>query len=291
MQTVLITGSEGFIGRATTRHMNEIGFKVFTTDLKESDHSPNHRVADLKSVDCFSAFADVKPNIIIHLGAQVDVRNSFDNPTNDLMVNALGTLKLLEYGISKGMENFVYINSGGAIYGAGDLLPTSELHTDFPISPYGVTKLMGESYVRILCSRFNVNWTSLALSNCYGPVKEHGKGVIYEFCKTLDSGETAVINGKEVTRDFIYIGDVLQAIEMAAVKPLNLRVNISSNSETSLGALYSEICQIKKIQENCIFREPAPGEVLRSRLDNSLARELLDWKPMTSLREGLKLSI
>lgn len=191
MQTVLITGSEGFIGRATTRHMNEIGFKVFTTDLKESDHSPNHRVADLKSVDCFSAFADVKPNIIIHLGAQVDVRNSFDNPTNDLMVNALGTLKLLEYGISKGMENFVYINSGGAIYGAGDLLPTSELHTDFPISPYGVTKLMGESYVRILCSRFNVNWTSLALSNCYGPVKEHGKGVIYEFCKTLIQGNSS----------------------------------------------------------------------------------------------------
>ena len=115
--------------------------------------------------------------------------------------------------------------------------------------------------------------------------------MIYEFCKALDAGETALINGKEVTRDFIYVGDVVRAIEMASVKPLNSRVNISSNSETSLGDLYSEICRIKNAQEDCIYRDPAPGEVLKSRLDNSLARELLGWKPITSLIEGLKLSI
>jgi UDP-glucose 4-epimerase len=291
MQTVLITGSEGFIGREAAKHMIQLGFKVFTTDLRESNYSQDHRVADLSNVNCWVDFQDLSPDLIIHLGAQVDVRDSFINPTNDLLVNAFGTLKLLEYGISKGITNFIYINSGGAIYGAGQELPTRETQNDFPISPYGATKLIGESYVRILCSQFNVNWTSLALSNCYGPVTDHGKGVIYEFCKAVDSGEMAVINGKDVTRDFIYVGDVLRAIELAVKEPVNSRVNISSNSETSLGELYSEVCSIKKVQENCRYRDPAPGEVLRSRLDNSLARELLGWEPMTSLKEGLKLSL
>lgn len=291
MQTVLITGSEGFIGRETIKHMKSLGFKVFTTDVRQSIDAFSHRVADLADVNWGFYLNDISPDFIIHLGAQVDVRHSFANPANDLVVNALGTLRVLEYGISKGVQNFVYINSGGAIYGAGQEIPTQESQKDFPISPYGATKLIGEAYVRILCSRFNVNWTSLALSNCYGPVKDHGKGVIYEFCKALDAGETAIINGKEVTRDFIYVGDVVRAIEMASVKPLNARVNISSNSETSLGDLYSEVCRIKKAQENCIYRDPAPGEVLKSRLDNSRARELLGWEPITSLKEGLKLSI
>jgi UDP-glucose 4-epimerase len=291
MQTILITGSEGFIGRKTAIHMKQLGYKVFTTDLRESKYSWDHRVADLSNVNCWADFQDLSPDLIIHLGAQVDVRDSFINPTNDLLINAFGTLKLLEYGISKGITNFVYINSGGAIYGAGQELPTRETQNDFPISPYGATKLIGESYVRILCSQFNVNWTSLALSNCYGPVTDHGKGVIYEFCKAVDSGEMAVINGKDVTRDFIYVGDVLRAIELAVKEPVNSRVNISSNSETSLGDLYSEVCSIKKVQENCRYRDPAPGEVLRSRLDNSLARELLGWEPITSLKEGLKLSL
>ncbi len=271
--------------------MKQLGYKVFTTDLRESKYSWDHRVADLSNVNCWADFQDLSPDLIIHLGAQVDVRDSFINPTNDLLINAFGTLKLLEYGISKGITNFVYINSGGAIYGAGQELPTRETQNDFPISPYGATKLIGESYVRILCSQFNVNWTSLALSNCYGPVTDHGKGVIYEFCKAVDSGEMAVINGKDVTRDFIYVGDVLRAIELAVKEPVNSRVNISSNSETSLGDLYSEVCSIKKVQENCRYRDPAPGEVLRSRLDNSLARELLGWEPITSLKEGLKLSL
>jgi UDP-glucose 4-epimerase len=291
MQTVLVTGSEGFIGRQTVRHMKQLGFKVFTTDLKESSYSQIHRVADLSDENCWVAFQDLSPDLIIHLGAQVDVRDSFLNPTNDLMVNALGTLKLLEYGFSKGVKNFIYINSGGAIYGAGQELPTQESQNDFPISPYGATKLLAESYVRILCSRFNVKWTSLALSNCYGPVDEHGKGVIYEFSKAIGSGETAIINGKDVTRDFIYVGDVLHAIEMAVKKPVNTRVNISSNSETSLGELYAQICRLKNVPENCLFRDPAPGEVLRSRLDNSLALKLLGWEPITSIEEGLKLSI
>jgi UDP-glucose 4-epimerase len=271
--------------------MNQLGYKVFTTDLRESSYSWEHRVADLSNINCWAGFQDLSPDLIIHLGAQVDVRDSFINPTNDLLVNAFGTLKLLEYGISKGIKNFVYINSGGAIYGAGQELPTRETQNDFPISPYGATKLIGETYVRILCSKFSVNWTSLALSNCYGPVTDHGKGVIFEFCKAVDSGEMAVINGKDVTRDFIYVGDVLRAIELAVKEPVNSRVNISSNSETSLGELYSEVCSIKKVQENCLYRDPAPGEILRSRLDNSLARELLGWEPITSLKEGLKLSL
>ena len=291
MQTVLVTGSEGFIGRQTVRHMKQLGFVVFTTDLKDSDEAQNHRVADLSDINCWSSFQEIFPDIIIHLGAQVDVRDSFLNPTNDLMVNALGTLKLLEYGISKGVKNFIYINSGGAIYGAGQELPTQESQNDFPISPYGATKLLAESYVRILCSRFNMQWTSLALSNCYGPVNEHGKGVIYEFCKSLDARERSVINGKDVTRDFIYIGDVLRAIEKACAKPVNARINISSNSETSLSQLYAEICNLKKAPENCIYNEPAPGEVLRSRLDNSLAKELLGWEPTVGLRAGLTLSL
>jgi UDP-glucose 4-epimerase len=134
----------------------------------------------------------------------------------------------------------------------------------------------------------NIGWTSLALSNCYGKVSTHPRGVIFEFFRKIDSGESPVINGISVTRDFIHVSDVASAIKASIGNPTNCRLNISSNTEISLGELFDKIAQILRSGVKPIVNPPREGDVLRSRLDNSKAFKMLKWKPKIGIDEGLK---
>ncbi len=285
MQKVLITGSEGFIGKALARGLNSAGYDVVTIDNSESSKSTYK--SDIKDRKILEIFSKEKPDLVIHLAAQIDVMQSFKDPIEDLGINGIGTLNILQAAIASKVSHFIYINSGGAIYDPLSELPIVESAGIRPLSPYGISKFIGESYVRILCEENGIRWSSLGLSNCYGPISENRKGVIYKFVEGLSRKESPVIYGEDMTRDFIYIDDVIDAITKTFDRPSNCRINISSGLETNILQLFLKIRELLGSKIEPIIAKPRFGEIQRNSLSNSLALEIIGWRPITSLDEGL----
>lgn len=289
MKKILVTGSQGFIGQETVRLLRTKGFKVYTLDILDGDEQ--HFKCDIKSDLIERIIQDTKPEVVIHLAAQVDVSSSVIDPFSDLNTNIFGTLKVLSACISRSVNEFIYVGSGGAIYSSSNQMPVSEEGSILPVSPYGVSKFAAEGYVRVLSELHGMGWTSLALSNCYGNIEFHRRGVVYEFFKKISAGQSPIINGADVTRDFIHVQDVASAIFLAIGHPANKRLNISSNSEISLKELFDEIASLAKSSISPSYLAPRKGDVLRSRLDNSRAKEMLSWVPRITLSEGLKMNL
>ena len=285
MSRLLVTGSAGFIGRPTVAALRALGHEVFTLD-NQGQGEQNFSV-DIVDADLDVIFHEIKPAAVIHLAAQVNVSDSFLDPLRDLDVNGKGTIRLVTASIKSGCNNFIYVGSGGAIYDSNSKIPLTEESPENPVSPYGLSKRIGEGYVRILSEKAQTGWTSLALSNCYGPVLEHGRGVIYQFWNAISRGNRPYINGANVTRDFIFIDDVVRAIVLSISRPINERINISSASEVSLSDLYARIQKIMGSRVEPELRAPLFGDVLRSCLSNDKARKLLKWSPEIDLTEGL----
>lgn len=290
MPRILVTGSEGFIGSKLVSKL-EKSADIYRLDLKDSLRSQNFYKIDLNSPNLTDVINEIKPDSVIHLAAQISVLDSLEDPMADLMVNGVGTLNLVQASIASGVKNFCYINSGGAIYDKNSILPISESALTHPQSPYGASKLLGEYYVQIFCEAASIGWSSLSLSNCYGPVRDHGKGVIYQFWKAISENRVPDIFGSEVTRDFVYIDDVVTAIQSAVNKPTMSRVNISSGTETNLIEVFNSIKKILRSDINPNILEPGFGEIRRSSLSNSRAKLLLDWEPEISFEEGLKKAL
>lgn len=290
MQRILVSGSEGFIGSKLVSKLEESS-EVFKLDIQNSLEIENFYNVDLNSPKLSDVLNDVKPDVVIHLAAQISVLDSLNDPMTDLMINGAGTLNLVRAAIASGVKNFCYINSGGAIYKKNSELPISEDELTHPQSPYGASKLLGEYYVQIFCEAAGIGWSSLALSNCYGPVREHGKGVIYQFWKAISGNRIPDIYGAEVTRDFVYIDDVVAAIQTAVSKPTMRRVNISSGTETSLIEVFNSMKSILKSDISPNILAPGFGEIRRSSLSNAQAKQILGWEPKTSFQDGLKKAL
>ena len=286
MEKVLLVGGAGFIGKAVAAKLTKLGIDFEVVDIRPGGTETDIVIDDLEAI-----FQRFKPSTVVHLAAQIDVRESFVNPVHDLEVNILGTVRLLEAANKAQCRNFVYIASGGAIYDSDGILPHSENAQQLPVSPYGVSKGAAEEYVRVLSAKYGSQWSSLALSNCYGPVREHRRGVIYQFWRAISQKEIAKINGPEVTRDFVHVEDVADAICLAIQKPVNRRINISSNTEISLIDLYKMIAAELGSSLAPEMHSANTGEVLRSKLDNSLALRLLGWAPRIDLEAGIKAAL
>jgi UDP-glucose 4-epimerase len=282
---ILLTGSEGFIAGRLKDALVQSHHELTTVDLKEG--VGNHYRMDIRSREFLKVVSEIKAEIVIHAAAQVSVLDSFQDVEMDLETNITATVKLLDSAIRNGCTNFVYISSGGAIYDSSALLPLNEETRTNPQSPYGVSKLASESYVKVICRQAGIDWSSLALSNCYGPLSIHKKGVIFEFASAILRNTSAIIRGADVTRDFIHVDDVVRAILLSLTNPTNCRVNISSNTEVPLGVLYAKIADALDSNLLPTFVESIKGEVNRSRLDNGLAKKLLGWEPQLLFEQNL----
>lgn len=289
MTSVLVTGASGFIGKRLIPVLVQRGYRVIQVDIQNT--SKDIQYLDITSNECVDFVRECNPEVVIHLAAQVDVLESFTKTRKDLQTNILGTLNLLLGSAESQVTNFIYINSGGAIYDANQEKPIRESGVLAPLSPYGVSKLAGEYYVQSICSTYGIGWTSLALSNCYGPVQDHFKGVIFAFWENLKKNKQVRINGAQTTRDFVYIDDVIEAINLAILKPCNRRVNISSGIEVSLIELFQMVASLMNKNVSPILNDLRVGEISKNSLDNSLANILLGWAPKFTLYEGLRLSI
>lgn len=295
---VLITGATGFIGYHLSLALAKLGFDVFGID--NLSRGKAERVDILKSNGVKFALMDIrdqqalknfiqetKPKVIIHLAALISVEESFQKPRLYEEVNAEGTKNIILASKSCNVEKFIYISSA-AVYGNPIKLPINEDHPTNPLSPYGLTKLKGEFYVKEL---FEGNSIILRLFNVYGQGQNiEYAGVIIRFIERVKKGLPPIIFGDgEQCRDFIHVNDVIEAI----LKSINAGIegceifNIASGKAVKIKDLAYSIIKLFNAKLEPIHSQPRTGDIRYSYADISKARRILDWYPRISLEEGL----
>jgi UDP-glucose 4-epimerase len=222
----------------------------------------------------------------------MDVRRSVREPDFDAEVNVLGTIRLLQNCIEYGVGKVVFASTGGAVYGEQQRFPATEDHPQYPLSPYGVSKLAGERYLYYYLAQYGLPYVALRYSNVFGPRQDpHGEaGVVAIFSGNLAAGRISTINGTgEQTRDYVYVEDVARANALALEgEAPSGAYNVGTGSETSVNELYELLLGISG-KDLAPERGPAkPGEQLRSSVDPTLAGRVMGWRPEVDLASGLK---
>ena len=291
----IVTGGAGFIGSHVVEALLARGDQVTVVDDLSNGKRENVPEGvplverDLRE-GLGEVFADARPEVCFHLGAQVDVRVSVDRPTHDASVNVLGTIEVLESARARETQ-VVFSSTGGAIYGECDG-PVTEEAERRPLAPYGVSKLAGEEYLAAYNRLYGTRHVSLRYGNVYGPRQDpHGEaGVVAIFLGSLAEGRAPRIFGDGLqTRDYVYAGDVARATLAAAGQDGGV-FNVGTGSETSVVELY-DAC--RRVAGSSLDAQQAParlGELERSVLDVSRAERELGWRPEVPLEEGLRLT-
>ena len=289
----IVTGGAGFIGSHVVEALLVRGDEVLALDDLSNGKRENVPegarlvVADLRE-PLDEIFDDVRPEVCFHLGAQVDVRVSVEQPAHDADVNVRGTISVLE-AARRHDAQVVFSSTGGAIYGECDR-PAAEDAERRPLAPYGVSKLAGEEYLAAYNRLYGTRHVSLRFGNVYGPRQDpHGEaGVVAIFLGKLAAGDPPKIFGDgRQTRDYVYAGDVARATLAAAGQDGGV-FNVGTGQETSVLELY-ELC--RQVAGSELEAEQAPprlGELQRSVLDVSRAERELGWRAEVPIEEGLR---
>jgi UDP-glucose 4-epimerase len=256
--------------------------------------------ADIADFDAFSSLMqDFAPATVFHLAAQIDVRKAVADPGFDARLNVVGTVNALEAARRAGVERFVFTSTGGAIYGEGDApdreLPFAEDDRCEPFAPYGQSKLAGEGYVDFYRRARELPGISLRLGNVYGPRQDPRleAGVVAIFCGLArDGGKPTVYGDGRQTRDYIYVGDVVEALLAALERDSAGPLNVGTGVETSVLELAERIGHLTGREDFEPQMAPArEGEVQRTALDTARAESELGFRAKTSLAEGLERTL
>jgi UDP-glucose 4-epimerase len=295
--TVLVTGGAGFIGSHVVDAFLAAGHRVVVLDdLSTGDRARLAKDArfvqgDIRTAALAEVFRAERVDTVFHLAAQIDVRHSVADPVDDATINVLGTIRLAQAALETDVVQIVFSSSGGAIYGDPKGYSAPEDHPLNPYSPYGVAKLAGEKYLEALSRGSKLVVTNLRYSNVYGP-RQDGRGeagVIGIWMNRLLSGEDAAIYGTgEQTRDFVQVGDVVEANRIAHAKRAAGTFNIGSGVETSVNELYRLVAEAVGTDKPARHEPAKPGEQMRSVLDPALAKKVLGFAPRIGLKEGLR---
>jgi len=291
---MVVTGGAGFIGSHVVDALVARGDEVVVVDslvTGKRENVPAEARLDVRDIrePLEDVFDELRPEAVLHLAAQADVRVSVEQPVYDGEVNVLGTLRVLEAARPHGAQ-VVFSSTGGAIYGECDDGPVVEGAALTPLSPYGTAKLAGEEYLRTYNRLHGTKHVSLRFGNVYGPRQDpHGEaGVVAIFLGALARGEQASIFGEgQQTRDYVYVGDVARATTSALGQDGGV-FNVGTGRETSVVDLY-ELCRRIAGSEQQAEHAPARlGELQRSVLDTALAASELGFRAMVELEDGLQ---
>ena len=294
---VLITGGAGFIGAHSARALLEAGHEVHVIDDlsrgRREALPPEARleVLDVRSPELEARLSRMRPEAVLHLAAQMDVRKSVADPAGDASVNVLGTVNALEAARRSGARRFVLASSGGAIYGEQERFPADESHPRRPSSPYGVSKLCAEEYLALARRVHGLSALSLRYANVYGPGQDsRGEaGVVAIFLGKLLRGEAPVINGDGLqTRDYLHVADVARANLLALESRADGALNIGTGRECDVVTLGRLLAEASGATVGFSHGPAAPGEQRRSAIDPAAARLTLGWEPRIRLEEGLR---
>src|SRR5262249_24647454 len=247
---------------------------------------------DIRDPALDEVFDDFRPEVVDHHAAQSNVPASVADPVYDASVNVLGGLNLLRLAQKYQVKKFIYISSGGAMYGQPDpnSLPVKEDAPVRPLSPYGASKQALEAWLGVYQRTFGMDYTVLRYANIYGPrqsIREEG-AVVAVFAQRMANYEAVTIDGTGAqTRDFVYVGDCVAANIAALERGSGMSVNIGTGKETSIREIYDLMSEVAGYGQKPNFGPARKGDVVRIVLDASLAKEKLGWEARMPLFEGL----
>ncbi len=293
---VLLTGGAGFIGSHISRELIKKGHLVLIVDDlstgKEENIPPEAKFEKCDIRDSHTLekiFSSFKPDIVNHHAAQIDNRVSAKDPSYDADINIAGSLSLLKTCGNHGVKKFIFASTC-AVYGNTYKLPVDEQTKLQPESPYGIAKLCVENYLRFFKSEKGIDFTSLRYSNVYGERQdtERTTGIVAILCGNHKKGlETTIFGDGEQTRDYVHCSDVASANALCVGKPGGI-FNICTGKEISVNEIIDCLSSVSGKKVQTVRANRKSGDVDRIFLDNSLAGEILGWKPLVSLDGGIE---
>ena len=294
---ILVTGGAGFIGShllqllASKEDVEVVAYDNLSSGRRE--HVPSGvrlcegDVRDEKSLA--RLFLAEKFDAVVHLAAQTMVPYSLQHPDEDCQVNLLGIINILECCRRYDVKNIVF-SSSAAIYGDNLNIPLHEDEKPMPTSAYGITKMTSEHYLRMYHDLYGINTTVLRFANVYGERQGAGGegGVVSIFCKLLAKGEGVTVFGNgEQTRDFVYAGDIAQALWRGCQLKGHHVINVSTQKETSVNQLLGAFKKAVGREFPVTYAPAREGDIFRSVLSNGRCLELLGVCPTMDLQEGV----
>jgi UDP-glucose 4-epimerase len=307
--TVLITGGAGFIGSHVAEAYLERGYQVVIVDNLSSGKKQNLKSA-LLSPNCFFYHADIRknkqlvpiftkhrPNIICHHAAQKSVPFSMIDPIYDAGENIIGLLNLLLLTKRFPIANFLFVSSGGAL--AKSITGKQKSKESDPpqlASPYAISKYAGENYTRLYAQEFGFAYSILRYANVFGPrqIADGECGVVPIFVNNILANKPSTLMTyndmpRGCTRDYVFVGDIVEANMILTAKPVNTIVNLGSGKEIPIMDIYETILEVFTADLPLKITGPRAGDIKRSVLDPSLMKKLTGWYPQVTLKKGLKI--
>ena len=300
---VLVTGGAGFIGSHIAQAYLAGGWEVVVLDDlsrgKERNVPAGARFvrADIRSPEAHRLLAEGGFTVLNHHAAQIDVRVSVDEPALDAAINVVGLVNLLDGAGAGGVRRVVFASSGGVVYGDPEVVPTPETAPKAPISPYGVSKLAGEYYMRALAALRGFEAVAMRYANVFGPRQDPKSeaGVVSIFVSRLLENRPLTVFGNGLqTRDYVFVRDVARANVLASTAAVPsgdgidaTAFNIATAKQTNVLELAEMVGQVMGQKPEIEFAPARAGELFRSSLDVSKAGKVLGWKPEVGFDDGL----
>ena len=301
MAKILVTGGAGFIGSHVVDLFVTQGYEVIIVDDLSTGRVSNLNPAakfyqmDIRSPQLREIFEAERPDYVSHHAAQMDVRRSVAQPLFDADINILGSINLLEIAKDFQVKRFIYISTGGAVYGEPESLPCNESHPINPICQYGASKHTVEHYLYMYYINYGLKYTVLRYPNVFGPRQDpHGEaGVVAIFTGKMLASEGVTINGDgDQTRDFVYVGDCAQANLLALTVDHEPGIyNLGWGRPTSINDITSVLVNITGYDLPIQHGPAKVGETRHIYLDASKIKKDLGWAPTVSLEEGLEKTV
>lgn len=296
---VLITGGAGFIGSHLSNKLSENNFDVLAVDnlSKGKKENLNRHITflnqDIRTKIFIKTFQNFKPDYLFHLAAQTSLAKSQKDPKTEFEINFLPIIEILEVAKKINLKKIIF-SSSAAVYGDCKVLPITENSPVNPISPYGISKLATENYIKYFSLINELPHVILRYANVFGPKQDFTNegGVVAIFIAKMISGEDIQINGTgKQTRDFIFVEDVVSANMKSLDEKLTGVYNIGTSREVSIADLYKKIKMLVKTKSKAKFIKTAPSGVHRSALSSGLFQKMSGFKVSTDLRTSLEKTI
>jgi UDP-glucose 4-epimerase len=300
---VLVTGGAGFIGSHIAEAYLRDKWDVVVLDDLSRGHEGNVPKgarfvrADIRSPEARRTVATGRFDVVNHHAAQIDVRVSVDRPAFDSDINVVGFVNLLEGAGEGGVKRVIFASSGGVVYGDPEVIPTPETAPKLPISPYGVSKLAGEFYLRALAALRGFEGVAMRYANVFGPRQDPKSeaGVVSIFVSRLLAKQPLTVFGDGCqTRDYVFVKDVARANVLASTSPPAAAdefdgpaFNIATSVERSVLDLAASVGEVMGQRPKLEFAPPRAGELSRSALDVAKAKKVLGWTPEYGFEDGL----